>query len=197
MAITCKSCKIHMKPDPVAAAAAIHQFLEALGLDPNANVDLRETGTRVAAAYIDELCAGYSQDPQAVLREHVFAGASTGPIALRAIPITTTCPHHLLTATGTANFVFQPREHLIGLGAVPEIFNILAARLVLQEQLTEQFATLITEHLRPEWCIVHTKLSHGCMHARGAKSRGAVVDAIATRGAAPAAIIAAFLAPNS
>ena len=62
------------------AARAIEEFLEALGLDPHHEPELRETGRRVADAYANELLDGYAQDPAAILAEHTAStsrGAAT------------------------------------------------------------------------------------------------------------------------
>ncbi len=61
--------------DRVAAARAIDAFLIAIGRDPKIERELDGTGARVAAAFIDELCAGYAVDPDALVRGSVLAGS--------------------------------------------------------------------------------------------------------------------------
>ena len=58
-----------MKPaDREGAARAISAFIQALGYDPSAS-ELRDTPTRVAAAFIDELLSGERLDLAALLRD--------------------------------------------------------------------------------------------------------------------------------
>src|SRR5579864_67482 len=99
--------------DREAAARAIDAFLAALGRDRDHEPHLVGTGARVAAAYADELIAGYDVDVDALLSQNVFAGHSE-IVVIRDIPLTTTCPHHLMPATGTASVAFAPEEHLVG-----------------------------------------------------------------------------------
>jgi GTP cyclohydrolase IA len=174
-----------MKPDKPAAAAAIDAFLRALGLDVDAHPELRGTGSRVASAFADELCAGYTKDTAALLRENILVTSASGPICVRDVDVTTMCPHHLLLATGKATVAFQPRAHLLGLGALPELVQALAARLVLQEALTEDIAEALWSALQPEWVLCKTRMVHGCMHARGPRAQGTSVDVVAQRGTPP------------
>ena len=63
-----------MGVDRDEAARAIEAFLRALGRDPDADPELAETGRRVADAFLDELCVGYTQDPRTLLRESALVG---------------------------------------------------------------------------------------------------------------------------
>ncbi len=60
-----------MSIDRPAAERAIDAFLRAIGRDPDVEPELRGTGARVAAAYLDELCAGYLADPAALVRAQI------------------------------------------------------------------------------------------------------------------------------
>jgi GTP cyclohydrolase IA len=182
-----------MKPNKPAAAAAIDAFLQALGLDAEAHPELRGTGARVAAAFADELCAGYTTDTAALLRENILVTGASGPICVREMDVTTMCPHHLLLATGKATVAFQPRLRLLGLGALPELVHALAARLVLQEALTEDIVEALSQALQPEWVLCRTRMVHGCMHARGPRAQGTSVDVLAQRGTPPDAWLVEML----
>jgi GTP cyclohydrolase I len=171
--------------DRHAAASAIDAFLRAIGRDPAAEPELRGTGARVADAFIDELCAGYAVDVPALLRANVLGGAS-GLVVVRGIATTTTCPHHLMAAAGTATVAFEPREHVLGIGAVARVVDAFAQRLTLQERIGDEVTRAIAEAIDPEWVACRLVLSHACMTARGERRHGAEVEtfSLAGRGAA-------------
>jgi GTP cyclohydrolase I len=167
--------------DREAAARAIDAFLRALGRDPEREPELVETGARVAAAYADELLAGYDVDVDALLAQNVFAGRSE-LVVVRDIPLTTTCPHHLMPAIGIATIAFAPEEHLVGVGAVTLVMDAFARRLTLQEQIGERAVAALQKHLAPRWAACRIALSHACMTARGERSHGARVETLALAG---------------
>jgi GTP cyclohydrolase I len=167
--------------DQEAAARAIDAFLRALGRDPEREPDLAETGMRVAEAYADELLAGYDVDVDALLSQNVFAGRSE-LVVVRDIPLTTTCPHHLMQAIGVATVAFAPEEHLVGVGAVTRVMDAFARRLILQEQIGERAVAALQKHLAPRWTACRVALRHGCMTARGERTHGARVETLALAG---------------
>ncbi len=65
-----------MPQDRDRAARAIEEFLRALGHDPEGDDDLRETGQRVADAWIDDLLEGERIDARALLEAESFAVGS-------------------------------------------------------------------------------------------------------------------------
>ena len=71
--------------DRSAAARAIDEFLLAIGRDPKTEPELRGTGARVADAFIDELCAGYAVDVDALLRGNVIGQGGSGVVELRDV----------------------------------------------------------------------------------------------------------------
>ncbi len=167
--------------DREAAARAIDAFLRALGRDPDREPELVGTGARVAAAYADELLAGYGVDVDALLSQNVFAGRSD-LVVVRDIPLTTTCPHHLMPAIGVASVAFAPDEHLVGLGTLTRVMDAFARRLALQEEIGERAVAALQKHLAPRWSACRLTLSHACMTARGERSHGARVETLALAG---------------
>jgi GTP cyclohydrolase I len=168
-------------PDRDAAARAIDAFLRALGRDPDREPELFGTGARVAAAYADELLAGYGVDVDGLLAQAVFAGRSD-LVVVRDIPLSTTCPHHLLPATGVATVAFAPEEHLVGVGTVARVLDAFARRLALQEDVGERTVAALQKHLAPRWTGCRITLAHTCMTARGERTHGARVETLALAG---------------
>jgi GTP cyclohydrolase I len=167
--------------DREAAARAIDAFLRALGRDPEREPELVGTGARVAAAFADELIAGYAVDTDALLAHAVFAGRSD-LVVVRDVPLATTCPHHLMPATGVATVAFAPDEHLVGVGTVARVLDAFARRLTLQEDIGERTVAALQKHLAPRWSGCRIILSHACMTTRGERTHGAQVETLALAG---------------
>src|SRR5260370_4348984 len=148
--------------DREAAARAIDAFLRALGRDPEREPELAGTGERVAAAFADELLAGYSVDIDELLSHNVLAGTSE-LVVVRDLPLATTCPHHLIPSIGVAPVAFAPDQHLVGVGTVARLVDAFARRLSLQEQVGERVVAALQKHLAPRSAACRIILTHGCM----------------------------------
>ena len=172
------------KIDRDAAEDAIDACLRAIGRDPDNEPELEDTGERVAAAFIDEICDGYGVDTTELLARNVIAG-TTELVVLRDIPLTTTCPHHLMPAIGTATIAFAPEGSILGLGAIPKLLDAFAHRLTLQEQIGERVVAAMMEELRPRWVGCRLVLDQMCMTARGQRRHGVKTETIALGGDFP------------
>jgi GTP cyclohydrolase I len=164
------------------AARAIDVFLRALGRDPERESELAGTGARVAAAFAQDLLAGYAVDVDALLSQSVFRGRSELVVA-RDLPVVTTCPHHLMPSIGSATLAFAPDEHLVGVGTVARVVDAFARRLSLQEQIGELCVAAFQKHLAPRWVACRIIMSHGCMTTCRDCARGARVETLALAGA--------------
>jgi len=179
-----------MSVDRAAAANAIAMFLRAIGRDPSTEPELAETGERVADAFLHELCQGYTTDTRARL-----AAASlpaTGPVlvAVRDVPVVTTCPHHLMPAMGRATVAFQSTARVVGIGALAGLVEAHARRLTLQEAIGDRVVDDVAAVLAPAWVGCRMVLSHACMIARGERAVGASVETVALRGASSPELVA-------
>jgi GTP cyclohydrolase IA len=170
-----------MEVDRDAAASHIEAFLRAIGRDPDGDPELAETGRRVADAFVDELCAGYTSSPQLLLRESAIEG-NAELVIVRDVQLATTCPHHLMPAIGHATVAFAPAGRLVGIGTIVTVLEACARRLVLQEALGEDVVEVLDAELRPRWVGCRLVLTHGCMVARGERAHGALVETLALRG---------------
>jgi GTP cyclohydrolase I len=166
--------------DREQAARAIDAFLRALGRDPDSDPALAGTGARVAAAFADDLLAGYSVDVDALVAKNVLPGTSE-VVIVRDLPVTTTCPHHLLPSSGFATVAFAPDARLVGIGAVARLVDALARRLALQEEIGEGVVATLAKHLAPRWAGCRLVLTHACMTARGERAHGSRVETVALR----------------
>ncbi|WP_394825302.1 GTP cyclohydrolase I [Pendulispora albinea] len=170
------------KPDRQAAAAAIDAFLRALGREPQDDPNLVGTAARVADMFSQDLCAGYGIDATALLARETFpvetTSGSAGVVVLRDLAVTTTCPHHLMPATGLATVAFAPQSRLVGIGTVGHALDALSRRLTLQEEIGENMARALFDALAPVWAGCRLVLTHTCMTARGQRRHGARVETI-------------------
>ncbi len=165
--------------------AAVAELLAAIGEDAS-RPGLAATPTRVAEAY-GEFFAGLEQDPLEPLRgasEYLAAPGELGELVLlRDIRFRSICEHHLLPFTGVAHLAYLPGERIVGLGRLPQLVDILAARPQLQERLGEEIASAIDEGLTPRGVLVVLDARHSCVTSRGGRQVDSSTVTIASRGA--------------
>ena len=160
---------------------ALREVLRAIGEDPDRE-GLRETPDRVMRSWA-ELFAGYQQDPATILSttfEEVDGYSEM--IALRGIPLHSTCEHHMLPFMGHAHVAYLPDRRVVGLSKLARLVDCFARRLQIQERLTREIAKAMMEHLRPLGCGVVIEATHGCMVCRGVRKEGAVMVTSALEG---------------
>jgi len=145
----------------------------------------RRVPERVAAAFADDLCAGYAAEPERCLRPLPLEDAG-GPVVLRGIRFVSVCAHHLLPFEGLAHVGFVPEGRHVGLGALAGLVDALARRLTLQEELTARIADALERGLAPRSLVVALEGRHGCLAHRGARQEGHRLWTVERRGA-PAA----------
>jgi GTP cyclohydrolase I len=180
--------------DRERVAALTRELLVAIGEDPD-RPGLRQTPERVADAYA-EFFAGVGVD-QAEPLSHTISVAHgpapdtlpSGAVMLRDVRFRSICEHHLLPFTGHAHIAYLPGEQVVGLGALPKVVEILAARPQVQERLGEQIADTIASSLDARGVLVVLEASHQCVTMRGARQSDSSTVTIAARGelAEPAA----------
>jgi GTP cyclohydrolase I len=175
-------------------AGAVREILEAIGEDPE-RPGLKATPQRVADAYGD-FFAGIGEDASAPLQHTISVSRGPAPdtlpsgaVMVRDIHFRSVCEHHLLLFRGRAHIAYLPDEKVVGLGALPKVVDILAARPQVQERLGEQIADTIADALDARGVLVVMDATHNCVTMRGERQRDASTVTIAARGefAEPAA----------
>lgn len=178
-----------MAIDPARIEAAVGELLAAIGEDPS-RAGLIGTPARVAEAYA-EFFAGVGQDPLEPLADaadFLADAAADGDdalgelVVLRDVAFRSICEHHLLPFLGTAHLAYAPGARIVGLGRLPRVVEILAARPQLQERLTEQIADALDAGLAPEGVLVVLDAVHGCVTARGPRQTSTSTITVASRG---------------
>lgn len=166
-----------MQPERIKAAVV--ELLAAIGEDPNRS-ELLATPQKVADAYAT-FFAGIGQDPLDALKD-TFEAEHTDAVILKDIEFVSICEHHLLPFTGIAHVAYLPSDRVVGLGRLPKVVEVLAARPQLQENLTAQIADAIETGLQTRGVVVVIEARHHCVVSRGARQPEANAMTIATRG---------------
>ncbi len=154
-------------PSKQAIETAVAQILTHIGEDPERE-GLKRTPHRVANMY-DEILAGYSEDPAAIVNGALFDVDYDEMIVVKDIEYFSMCEHHMLPFFGRAHVAYIPGEKIIGLSKIPRIVEMFARRLQVQERMTRQIADLLEEVLAPQGVAVVVEGSHMCSMMRGVK----------------------------
>ncbi|MFT4213884.1 MAG: GTP cyclohydrolase I [Microbacterium sp.] len=176
-----------MAVDRDRVAAAVRDLLEAIGEDPD-RPGLKATPQRVAEAYA-EFFAGVGEDAAAPLAHIISVSRGPAPdtlpsgaVLLRDIRFRSVCEHHLLPFAGRAHLAYLPGEQVVGLGALPKVVGVLAARPQVQERLGEQIADTIAGALDTRGVLVVLDAVHECVTMRGGQQPDAATVTVAARG---------------
>lgn len=142
------------------------RLLRTFGENPERQ-GLVETPERVAKAWA-HWTRGYQEDPAAILKVFDDGGEHYNElIVVRNIPVYSHCEHHLAPFFGYAAVGYLPTGRIVGLSKLTRLVNCFAARLQVQERLTQQIAQSLQEHLKPKAVGVIVRCRHMCMESRG------------------------------
>ena len=165
--------------DSARIEAAVVELLSAIGEDPNRD-ELQATPQKVAEAYA-EFFKGVGVDARIALSD-TFEAEHTDVVILKDIDFVSICEHHLLPFTGVAHIAYLPSDRVVGLGRLPKLVEIVAARPQLQENLTAQIADALEEGLGTKGVVVVIQARHHCVVSRGARQPEANTITMAARG---------------
>lgn len=99
------------------------------------------------------------------------------------IPIFSHCEHHLaLMYDMSVTIAYIPKDKVIGLSKMGRIAEMCAKRLQLQEKIGEDINEVMRLVLGTDDVAVVIEGKHGCMTARGVKSREALTRTACLRG---------------
>jgi GTP cyclohydrolase I len=158
---------------------AVVELISAIGEDP-ARAELLATPQKVAEAYA-EFFKGVGVDETVVLAE-TFIAEHNEVVILKDIDFVSMCEHHLLPFTGVAHIAYLPSDRVIGLGRLPKLVEIVAARPQLQENVTAQIADALEKGLGTKGVVVVVEARHHCVISRGARQPEANTITMAARG---------------
>jgi len=158
--------------DQASMEYGIGRFLKGLGLDTETQ-HLKKTPARVTKAWIDFFGRGYLQKPEDVLNVE-FNASYTGLVIVKKIPFVSHCCHHLIPFHGIAKIGYHPDKIITGLSKLARVLDIYAARLQVQEDLTQEVADALMQVLKPKGAGVILEAEHMCMTHRGVQKPGSV-----------------------
>lgn len=158
----------------------ISTLLELIGENPQRD-GLLKTPERVFKAY-EYLTSGYKQNAKDILNEALFESSNNEMVVVKDIEFYSLCEHHLLPFFGRAHCAYIPDKKVVGLSKIPRLVEMFARRLQIQEQLTEQIAEALNEHIGAKGVGVVIEARHLCIEMRGVQKTNATTTTSALRG---------------
>ena len=150
-------------------AAHYREILRLIGEDPDRE-GLVKTPMRAAKALVD-ITRGYRMDPMSIACQAVFEHAGSRIVIVKDIEFYSMCEHHILPFFGRVSVGYIPDGKMIGLSKLARIVDTFARRLQVQERLTAQVCTLLSEALPNKGVIVACTAEHLCMKMRGVEKQ--------------------------
>jgi GTP cyclohydrolase I len=150
------------------AANHYGKFLESMGFDYKADPQTIDTPRRVSKAWLKDLIIGsVTEEPSMT----VFPNEEnyTGVVIQTGIPVISLCAHHNLPFTGYASVAYVPGEKVVGLSKLNRVVDWFSRRPQMQESLTQQIHTFLSEKLECSSVAVSISSKHMCCSNRGIK----------------------------
>jgi len=144
------------------------RFLKSMGFDYTADRQTIDTPRRVAKAWLKDLVLGSVSNPPDIT---VFPNDENydGVVIQTGIPVVSLCAHHNLPFTGYASVAYVPGDKVVGLSKLNRIVDWFARRPQMQESLTQQIHTFLSEKLDCKSVAVSIASKHMCCSNRGIK----------------------------
>jgi len=160
------------KPSREETEKAVETLLRFIGEDP-AREGLLDTPARVVRAY-EEFFSGYTMNAKEELSKTFEDIEDFDDIVLvKNIDFVSHCEHHMVPITGRAHVAYWPDTKIVGISKLARVVDILARRLVSQENMTRDIVKAINEALSPKGVAVMIDADHQCMSTRGVNKQSA------------------------
>lgn len=161
-------------PELTEVEEAVRTLIRWAGENPDRE-GLVETPARVARSW-KEYFSGYGHDPAAIL-ERTFQEVAgyDEMIVLRDIRFESFCEHHIAPIIGRTHIAYLPDKKVVGISKLARIVEVFSRRLQIQEKLTAQISSTISQVLQPKGVAVVIEATHHCMTTRGIHKPGTVM----------------------
>lgn len=153
--------------DHAKAQQATQMLLEALGEDPNRD-GLVDTWQRRVPDAFKTLTDGNRTSEKPTIR--TFEGESNGLVIKTGIPFHSMCEHHLLPFHGSVNIAYRPESEVVGLSKLTRYVRWQSRQLTMQERLTNDIASGLSEELDADGVLVQMNATHLCESMRGVET---------------------------
>lgn len=159
---------------------AIHygNFLTAAGFDWEKDEQTKDTPTRVAKAWINDLIEGcVIEEPS--IKTFPNSEGYTGLVCNANIPVKSLCAHHNLVFEGVAHVAYIPgkkkTDKVLGLSKLNREVEFFSRRPTIQESLTKQIHDKINKLCTGNRGVaVVIEAKHGCVGCRGVRHESAM-----------------------
>ena len=150
------------------AAKHYGNFLNAMGFDYTTDRQTVDTPRRVAKAWLKDLVLGSISEAPSMT---VFPNEENydGVVIQTGIPVVSMCAHHNLPFTGYASVAYVPGEKVVGLSKLNRVVDWFSRRPQMQESLTQQIHTFLSEQMSCKSVAVSIAAKHMCCSNRGIK----------------------------
>ena len=156
--------------ESMISEASVHygNFLKAMGFDYSADRQTVDTPRRVAKAWLKDLVIGSISEAPSMT---VFPNEENydGVVIQTGIPVVSMCAHHNLPFTGYATVAYVPEEKVVGLSKLNRVVDWFSRRPQMQESLTTQIHTFLSEQMNCKSVAVSIAAKHMCCSNRGIK----------------------------
>lgn len=160
------------------------EILSSLGMDIS-TPGTAETPRRFLQALIDAT-DGYAGDPKLVTvfptECHGDASCELAQIVEGPIPFFALCEHHALPFFGQAYVGYVAHDQIIGISKLTRLVRVLTRRFGVQERMTHQIATSLSDLLNAHGVAVYMEADHLCTQMRGVREDHATTRTTAYRG---------------
>ena len=158
----------------------VREQLRRLGEDPERQ-GLVKTPERVARS-LEWLTRGHDMSVRQVLGDALFDEDHHNMVIVKDIEMYSLCEHHMLPFFGKVHVAYIPNGRIVGLSQIPRVVEVFARRLQVQERLTEQIATALSDVLQPMGVGVIIEAYHLCMMMRGVEKQNSKTITSAMKG---------------
>ena len=148
-----------------SAKAIASQLLFLIGEDPG-RAGLKDTPERIAKMW-EEVFRGYGTPPPDMT---TFETSHRSMVVKSGISVFSHCEHHASAIIMKVNVGYIPDKRVVGISKIIRLAEWCGARLIIQEEYTDDLADRLEKCLKPKGVIIVVQGRHLCEEARGVKS---------------------------